>query len=156
MSFLFYKVLHVLCVIGFVGGIATNLYWGAVGARAKSQAFLGNTFKGMRLVDRTLIGPCSIILVITGFGATAKSGYGILQTGWIFWGIVVFVAAMVVFGAFIAPLQKKLSRVGDESVDDTTVRSMYRRWQVWTALGLIMVTFVTVLMTLKPAIPGVG
>lgn len=157
--YLGFKLLHVVFVILFLGNIITGLFWKAHADRSRNPAIIHSTIEGIIRSDRLFTIPAIYLIVIGGFGAAIAGRYPILGTGWIFWSIVLFLVSGFAFGSQVAPLQRKLrevARAGAEAgqLDWIAYRALSRRWEFWGMVALVTPAIATVLMILKPLLPG--
>ena len=90
--YIFFKVLHVIAVIMFVGNITVGGFWKAWGDRTKDPRIIANAVDGIIVADRIFTIPGIILLLIGGIGAALVGHIPILSTGWILWPIVLFIA----------------------------------------------------------------
>ena len=96
-----FKFLHIVGVIGWIGGVVTFSILSARVAREKDQAVLEALTGLMRLNGMLLIGPASGLTLIAGIVMIAVSGLGVPL--WVIWGF----AAMIVSVALGATLIRR-------------------------------------------------
>lgn len=160
MTYAWLKLLHVLSVVVFVGNITTGLFWAARAHRSGDWALIATTFDGIIRSDRLFTAPGVIGIVASGFALAIVAGLPILGTSWIFWPIVLFSISGIVFGVWVAPLQRQIlakARAAEAaSRPDDEYRRLYRRWEGWGLLALVTPLLALVIMVLKPALPGLG
>lgn len=155
--YLLLKLLHIVSVIAFLGNITTGLFWHSHAARTRNPALLEHTMDGIIRSDRWFTVPGVIGILATGIGAAGYAGFSILGTGWILWTLILFGVSGVLFGVFVAPMQKRLramARLGRESgsFDLEGYLRLARRWEFWGALALITPLAGLALMVLKPGL----
>lgn len=159
MTYLVLKALHILFVIAFMGNITTGLFWARRAMRTRDLRRIADTFDGITQSDRVFTVPGVIGIVVTGVAAAILGGQPILSTGWIFWPIVLFAISGIVFGVWVAPLQRRIRELAtSDSTSDShwaTVEVLFRRWELWGALALLTPVAAAVIMVFKPAWPGV-
>jgi uncharacterized membrane protein len=159
MSYLVLKTLHILFVIAFVGNITTGLFWARRAMRTRDLRRIADTFDGITQSDRVFTIPGVIGIIVTGIAVAIQGGLPILSTGWIFWPIVLFAISGIVFGAWVAPLQRRIRELAtsDPASDSNwaTVETLFRRWEFWGALALLTPVAAAAIMVFKPALPGV-
>ncbi|MDH4110100.1 MAG: DUF2269 domain-containing protein [Gammaproteobacteria bacterium] len=158
MSYLILKVLHVASVVVFLGNITTGLFWAGHAHKSRDLKLIASAFDGIIRSDRLFTAPGVLGIVITGFAAAIVAGIPLLSTGWIFWPIVLFSISGLVFGVWVAPLQRKildLARNADstEGVWQSYVQH-YRRWELWGLVALGAPVAAMVIMVLKTPLPG--
>lgn len=158
MSYLVWKFLHVGSVILFLGNITTGMFWGAHANRSRDFRLIASTFDGIIRSDRVFTMPGVIVIVVSGVVAAITGGLPILGTGWILWGIVLFVVAGLVFGRVVAPLQRDIVRIagrGDPDEQDwRTYDALYARWARWGLLAVLAPAAAVLIMVMKPVLPA--
>ena len=158
MSYLLWKLLHVLSAILFVGNITTGAFWAANAVRTNDYGLIRSTFEGIIRADRLFTSPGAIGLLVSGIAAALAADLPILGTGWILWGIVLFIISGAAFGMRVAPLQRELVGLAAEAERDPHARSVfgarYRGWQFWGIVAVLAPLLAVALMVLKPALPA--
>src|SRR5579859_6276542 len=96
--YLAFKLVHIVAVIIFLGNITVGGFWKAWADRTNNAAIIAHTMEGIIKADRIFTIPGVILIVIGGVGATFAADIPILRTGWILWGLVLFVLAGIAFG----------------------------------------------------------
>lgn len=158
MSYLVWKFLHVGSVILFLGNITTGMFWGAHANRSRDFRLIASTFDGIILSDRVFTMPGVIVIVVSGVVAAITGGLPILGTGWILWGIVLFVVSGIVFGRVVAPLQRDIVQIAGSGNPDEqdwrTYEALYARWARWGLLAVLAPAAAVLIMVMKPALPA--
>jgi uncharacterized membrane protein len=158
MSYLIWKFLHVGSVILFLGNITTGMFWGAYANRSRDFRLIASTFDGIILSDRVFTMPGVIVIVVSGVVAAIAGGLPILGTGWILWGILLFVVAGIVFGRVVAPLQRDIVRLAGSGNPDEqnwrTYEALYARWARWGLLAVLAPAAAVLIMVMKPVLPA--
>lgn len=154
MSYLIWKLVHVLSVVVFLGNIVTGLFWAAHARRSREPGQIRATFHGIIKSDRWFTMPGVIGILVSGFAAAILGGMPVLRVGWIFWSLVLFALSGIIFGLRVAPLQKRIHELASGQMDWEAFEALYRRWEIWGAVALATPLLAAVLMVLKPNIPG--
>jgi uncharacterized membrane protein len=158
MSYLVWKFLHVGSVILFLGNITTGMFWGAHANRTRDFHQIASTFDGIIRSDRVFTMPGVIVIVVSGVVAGITGRLPILGTGWILWGIVLFVVSGMVFGRVVAPLQRDIVRIaGSGNPDEQSWRTydaLYARWTRWGLLAVLAPAAAVLIMVMKPVLPA--
>jgi uncharacterized membrane protein len=98
--------------------------------------------------------PGVLLIIGSGLWMALDANYPLLRTPWILWSLVLFGISGVLFGARVAPLQKKLLanvRVGlTGQWDEAEYHALSRSWQVWGIIATGTPLIVLFLMVLKP------
>jgi uncharacterized membrane protein len=155
MTILAIKAVHVLAVVLFLGNIITGVFWKAHAdadgdLRARAQAL-----DGIIRSDRWFTMPGVLLIIASGVTLAYLMGYPLLRTAWIAWSLALFALSGVVFGMFVAPLQKKLlanARAGlAGSWDQAAYERLSRAWMIWGAVATAAPVGALFLMVMKPA-----
>jgi|SRR5271166_5433525 len=156
--FIFFKVLHVLAVIVFLGNITVGVFWKRWADRTQEARIIANTIDGIIVADRVFTIPGVIFLLIGGVGAAVSAGFPILGTGWILWSIGLFTISGLAFGP-LARVQRLLSATAHQAVDAGSMSwPLYHQlsgvWNFWGMIALVAPIVAAVLMIAKPALPA--
>lgn len=158
VSYLIWKFLHVLSAIVFVGNITTGVFWAAHAAASRDLRTVATTFEGITRSDRWFTAPGVIGLTVSGIAAALAGGLPILGTGWILWGIVLFLVSGAAFGMRVAPLQREIvraARAGDGGESSwAAFEKLYGSWKLWGGVALAAPLVAVVVMVLKPRLPA--
>ena len=154
MSYLLWKLVHVLAVIAFLGNITTGVFWGHHAHRSGDPRLIAATFRGIIRSDRWFTNPGVAVLVVAGIMSAVRGGFPILGTGWILWSVVLLTLSGLAFGLRIAPRQRRIVSLAEGAWDGDAYRAAYRSWQAWGAVGLGAPVLATVIMVLKPSLPA--
>jgi uncharacterized membrane protein len=158
LSYAAWKLLHVASVILFLGNITTGLFWAAHAHRSRDVRLIASTFEGISRSDRWFTIPGVIGIVVGGVAAAVIGNLPILATGWILWPIVLFSISGIVFGIWVAPLQRRIAgvaRAADSSAQAwDSYQVLYKQWEMWGLLALITPAIAMAIMVLKPPLPG--
>jgi uncharacterized membrane protein len=149
-----FKLLHILAATAFLGNIFTGLFWMQQAHKSGNLLLINHTVKTVILSDRLFTIPGVVIILAGGVGAAMQLQLSLLNTGWIFWAIVLFSLSGIVFGWKLVPLQKKIFRMtqGKPSVssfDWNEYKKLFNTWEVWGLVALITPFLALVLMVLK-------
>src|SRR4030095_14039718 len=97
MDYTYFKLIHLVAVTIFLGNIITGLFWMHMAVNTKDLKIISHTMKGIIKADRYFTIPGVIIITAGGFMAAIYGHFPILQTGWIFWSIVLFTISGLAF-----------------------------------------------------------
>lgn len=158
MSYVAWKLVHIVGVVMFLGNITTGLFWAAHAHRQHDFRTIASTFDGIIRSDRWFTVPGVVAILAGGFVMAINGGFPLLGTGWIFWPLVLFSVSGAGFAIWVAPLQKKIrALVSTTSQTDESWReyhALYKRWERWGFIAWVAPVFALIIMILKPAIPG--
>jgi uncharacterized membrane protein len=149
MEYTFYKGLHILAVILFLGNIITSLFWMRFAVRTKDAAIIAHTMKGIILADAIFTLPGVLIITAAGIMTAVIGHFPILGTGWILWSIILFSCSGIIFMARVAPLQKKIASMTSADMDWNEFHSLFRAWELWGLAALLTPLAAAVMMILK-------
>lgn len=155
MGLLGWKLVHILCVLAFLGNITTGLFWAARAYNTHDASRIVTTFRDIELSDRWFTLPGVIGIVISGVAMALNRGFPILGTGWIVWPIVLFTLSGLVFAFAVAPLQRRLARQGGGSPSLEACETLYKRWLLWGVVSVLTPFLALGIMVLKPSLPGI-
>ena len=158
MSYLHWKLLHIVSVVVFLGNITTGLFWAARAHKSRNLDQIASTFESIILSDRWATIPGVFGILLSGIAGAMAGNLPILGTGWILWPALLFLASGLVFSARVGPLQRKILMLAQSA--DTSERSwtayctLYRSWETWGLAALLTPLVALVIMVLKPSLPG--
>lgn len=154
--YLVLKTLHVLSVVLFLGNIITGLFWKAHADGTGDPKLQAHVLSGIIRSDAWFTIPSVIVIVASGVLLAADAGLPLLRTSWITASIAAFALSGILFGAMLAPLQRKLLAAARQAAPDAEWPSPdYRRMsRIWEIVGIVAIALplaALVLMVMKPA-----
>jgi uncharacterized membrane protein len=159
MLYLALKALHVIAVVMFLGNIATGVFWKEHADRTRDARLIAHALAGIIRSDRLFTLPGVLLITIAGIGAAMSGQLPLLKTGWLLWGIVLFSLSGVTFGAWVAPLQKRMLKLMEAGAasgapDWKAYEALSRTWAFWGAVALLLPLAALFMMVFKPPVPG--
>ena len=150
--FAFFKLLHVIAVIAFLGNITVGVFWKAYADSTKDLKIMAYTMAGIIRADRIFTIPGVILIVIGGVIAALAAGYSILGTGWILWGIGLFIISGIAF----APLSRAQRALHAAAVkgDAAAYEAASGGWNLYGTIALLTPFNAAAIMIIKPALPA--
>jgi len=153
--YLLLKTVHVLSVALFLGNIITGLFWKAQADATHEPGLQAHALRGVIRSDAFFTIPGVILIIISGVWLTSMAGLSLLGTRWIVWSLIAFGISGLLFGVFIAPLQRKMMNEALAATPEVEWPSAaYRRMsRVWETVGIIAILLplgALVLMVFKP------
>jgi uncharacterized membrane protein len=150
------KTVHVFSVVLFLGNIITGIFWKAHADATGDPKVQAHALAGVIRSDAWFTLPAVVVIIITGVALASMAGLPLLGTGWIAASLAAFALSGVLFGAFIAPLQRRLltEALGaqpEAAWPSPAYRRLSRRWE---AIGLVAIALplaALALMIFKPA-----
>jgi len=156
--YLVFKVVHVLAVVVFLGNITVGIFWKDIADRTKSPAIIAHTIDGIIRADRIFTIPGVILVIVGGVGAAVAGHIPILATGWLLWGISLFVLSGLAFGPLSRTQRRMLAlaREGEAKgqLDWLGWERLSQRWNLYGMTALIPPFIAAILMILKPVLPA--
>lgn len=151
------KTVHVLAVVVFLGNIIVGGFWKAFADRTGNAAVMAHTIDGIVRADRIFTIPAVVVLFLAGMAAAGVGHYSILGTGWILWGLGLFVISGIAFGP-VARAQRELLKVARAGLQTAEQREQYeagsRRWNIFGTIATVAPIAALVIMVLKPNLPA--
>jgi uncharacterized membrane protein len=156
--FLWFKLIHIVAVIVFLGNITLGIFWKAIADTSRDPRIIAHTLRGIILADRWFTIPAIFVIVAGGVATAIAEQIPILATGWILWAIILFVISGLAF-APVARLQRELEAVASEgersgALDTAKYESISARWNFWGMVALLAPVGAVMLMVLKPVLPA--
>jgi len=156
--YLFLKLVHVIAVIFFVGNITIGVFWKTIADQTKDPRVIAHTVAGIIRADRIFTIPAIFVLLIGGFGAAQIGNIPILSTGWILWGLILFIIAGICFGP-VSRAQRQLRDIASAGAASGTMdwaryNQISTQWNVWGTIASVAPLIAVALMVLKPVLPA--
>jgi len=152
MIYNLWKLLHVLSAIIFIGNITIGIFWKIQADKSKDRIIIADTFKNIIKGDKIFTMPSVTALILFGLGTAMQGNYSLIETGWIFWSIIMIIISAYAFMAHVVPLQKKIYALASDqekfSWDNYSVLS--KKWNMWGSIAIITPYLAVILMVLKP------
>lgn len=154
MVYFILVLIHIIAVIIFLGNITITPFWKLQAEKTKDRLHILNTWEGIIRADRLFTMPGVTIILLFGIGAAAHLKVNFMNTGWIFWSIILYVVSATVFMAKVVPIQKKIVALAkDESKFGwEEYYKLAKQWDIWGSLATITPWIAVILMVLKPNI----
>ena len=155
----YYKLLHIIAVILFLGNITTGLFWMRYAVKTKDLKIISHSINGVIKSDRLFTIPGVIFIVTGGILSAVYGHFPILKTGWIFYSLILFSISGIAFGWKVAPLQKTISNMtlNKENTPDynwDAFNKKFKEWETWGLIALLAPAIALAMMVLK--IPARG
>jgi len=133
------KLLHLLGVVLLLGNFITSLYWKAKADSTGDLKTVNFAQRHIRRGDRIFTHIGMILIFITGFGLTGMQKIKILHTGWVLWGLILFIVSVLLWAFILRPSQKKMISLSDRALKEGTLdRSFYRLSTVWYVISIVV------------------
>ena len=154
MVYLILVLIHVIAVVIFLGNITVSPFWKANAEKKKDRLLILNAWEGIIRADKLFTMPGVIILLIFGIGAAAHLKVNFIDTGWIFWSIILYVISGAAFMIRVVPIQKKIVALAKDESNFTwdDYYKLARQWDIWGSVATITPWIALILMVIKPNI----
>lgn len=154
--YLILKTVHILSVVLFLGNIVTGLFWKAHADGTRDPKLQAHALAGVIRSDAWFTVPSVLVILASGIALAMQAGYPIFGTFWIGASLIAFAISGILFGAILAPLQRRLLNAAQAATADAEWPSpAYRRmslvWEVVGAVAILLPLGALALMVFKPA-----
>ena len=154
--YLLLKTIHVLSVVLFLGNIITGLFWKAHADGTRDPKVQAHALAGVIRSDLYFTIPSVLAVIATGVALAISAGLPLLGTQWIAASLAAFGLSGVLFGAFLAPLQRRLliearSAAAGAEWPSPAYRRMSRNWEIVGLIAIALPLGALALMVFKPA-----
>lgn len=154
MEYLWLKTAHHIAVALFLGNMITGLFWKRHADRSGEPALMAHALRGITRSDYWFTLPSAAAILVTGFAAAGVVGIRVFSTGWIWKSALLLALSGVIYGVFVAPLQRRLERLAQAGVSSGPLDwKAYRRaslwWEIWGAVAVLAPLVAVHLMVTK-------
>jgi uncharacterized membrane protein len=145
---------HILGVILLLGNAVISIFWKFKSDSTKDLKIIAHTQREIRKASR-IFGHIGIILILlTGLGLWHIDKIKIPQTRWLLWGLILFVIAMIFWGAIIIPTEKRLMSLSDKSLTegnaDSDLIRLSKKWYNTETILVALIAIILILMVYRP------
>lgn len=109
LPLLVHRGLHLMAMVMLLGNAAFGALWLAQADLSKSLRRLHFSFVTLNRLDVWITAPASLLLTLNGAAMSVIHG-GTLGRLWLLWGVGLFGAAGMLWGAVLVPMQLRLER----------------------------------------------
>lgn len=149
MGYLWMKTFHVIFAVVFVGNILLAVFWKRYADKTGNGKLIAHTIKGIIKSDRIFTMPGVTGLILFGFAAQGM-GHIPIETGWIFWSIILVIISGAAYMAKVVPIQKKMLKLTESGeFDINSYNLLSREWNLWGFIALVTPIIALFLMVLK-------
>jgi uncharacterized membrane protein len=146
------KVLHVLSVVVWIGGVLALTTVTSFLIRARDRATLAAWFPYSARYGQRIAGPASILVLFTGIAIVFVGGIG-FRPLWVSWGFAGILLHFV-YGATV--MRKRgiafVSLLSESPASDTRIAEAGGRMLTGNLIYLLLMTSVIVVMVFKPTL----
>jgi len=154
MVYNYLVLIHVIAVVIFLGNITIAPFWKTHADKSKDRLKIADAFDGIIKADRYFTMPGVTILLIFGLGAALHAGFNLLETGWIFWAIILYLISGVVFMIKVVPIQKRIYKLASSESEFNweKYQQLSKQWNVWGSVATLAPWLAVILMVVKPVL----
>ena len=151
MVYVILKLIHIIAAVIFLGNITLAPFWKAQAEKSKDRTKIADAFKGIIRADRYFTMPGVTVLLIFGIGGALHRGFDLIQTGWIFWSIILILISSIAFMAKVVPLQKQIYALASDESKFTweEYRKLAKQWSIWGWIATITPWISLIMMVMK-------
>lgn len=154
MNYAYFKLIHLIAVMLFLGNIITGIFWMRFAVNSKEASIISHTMNSIIKLDKYFTIPAVIIITAFGILGAYYSSLSILKTGWILWSIILFSISGMLFSIKVAPLQKTIYLMSSNSAIATkegwmNFKKQYLKWDTWGIISTLASLAAFVMMVLK-------
>lgn len=148
------KVLHILGVVAFLGGLVTALFWKLGADRSLDPAFAAAVHRRIRRADALFVGPGALVTFAAGYAMVRGFGRRIGDTPFALWGLILMFTALAFWWFGMRPLGEKLAADAENARDNREAlgRDYAKRsvgWLLSASAAVALVVLVAVFMVFR-------
>lgn len=143
----FYKSLHILGAVLFLGNIIITGVWMAVAEKSKDSKVLQFATKAVNWMDVFFTAPGAALILLTGLIQAPHHG-GVYKESWILAGLVLFSLSGLVWILLLVPAQDKLIKLSVNP--NKKFYETLHRWYFWGIIAIILPLISLLMMVFKP------
>ena len=152
-TYLLFKLIHTCAVVVFLGNLFTGLFWVHEAVKTNQIIVMRSAFKSLIKSDKYFTLPSVIFILISGIATSTIAKHSLLQTGWIFWALVLFATSGLIFGSILVPIQRKLmglmANVSESNFHCESFNKLYRQFLTWGILAVLNPIVALIMMIMK-------
>lgn len=146
----FYKSLHILGAVLFLGNIIITGVWMFLAEKSKNINIIQFGVKAVNWMDVFFTAPGAALILLSGFIQAEHHG-GVYTQSWILAGLMLFSLSGIIWLLALIPDQHRLIKLSSES--NKLPRKFYEvlhRWYFWGIIATILPLISLAIMVLKP------
>jgi uncharacterized membrane protein len=146
-----FKFLHIVGVIGWIGGVVTFSILSARVAREKDQAVLEAMTGLMRFNGMAVIGPASGLTLIAGIVMLAVSGLGVPL--WVIWGFAAMIVSVALGATLIRRANEEMREVAARAEPgEQRLSGLQQRLLMLNIINVLLLLSAVWAMVFKPTL----
>jgi uncharacterized membrane protein len=145
-----YLTIHVIAAIIWVGGAAVSQVFALRAQRDPDPERMAGFARDVEFVGKTMFVPASLVLLVAGL-LLVHAGDWSLRSGWLIFGLIVFLASFLVGVGFLAPESARIAKAIDQSgAGSDEARRRISRIFLVSRIELVFLLLVVIDMVIKP------
>ena len=149
----FYKSLHILGGVLFLGNIIITGVWMFLAEKSKNVSIIQFGTKAVNWMDVFFTAPGAALILLTGLLQAPHHG-GVYTQSWILAGLILFSLSGLIWLMFLIPNQQRLITLSNNLTKSGKLPSKFysvlHRWYFWGIAATILPIISLVIMVLKP------
>lgn len=149
----FYKTLHVLGGVLFLGNIIITGIWMFLAEKSKNIPVIQFAIKAVNWMDVLFTAPGAALILLSGLLQAPHHG-GVYTQSWILAGLILFSLSGVIWLVFLIPDQHRLITLSNQLTETGKLPQKFfktlHRWYFWGIIATILPIISLVIMILKP------
>lgn len=137
-AYLWFKTLHVVGVILFVGNLLVTGVWKVLADRTRDGRVIAFAQRLVTVTDASFTGAGAVIVLLTGLLMVVPYEIDFWNVPWLLWGLVLFLASGLLWVLVLVPVQMKQARLARTFADGGEIPEDYWRLaRLWTVCGTV-------------------
>ena len=154
MSYLAFKVVHLLGVVLFLGNIIVTGVWKTLADQTREPSTIAFAQRLVTITDWVFTLGGIILILIGAYGMVATGGLDPLRTTWLLWGQGLFIVSGVIWALILVPTQISQARMARDFARGGAIPARYwhlgRRWMIWGTIATLLPLANLYVMVVKP------
>lgn len=132
-----YKFVHILGVVLLIGNVSVSSIWKVFADRTGNTAIVAYAQRLVIHTDWTLTGGGAVLVMLGGYGMTWEVRMPLIQTPWLLWSQVLFLASGLIWLLVLVPIQVAQSRLARGFASAGCIEGRYwRLGRLWLGWGI--------------------
>lgn len=154
LSYLAFKVVHLLGVVLFLGNIIVTGVWKTLADQTREPPTIAYAQRLVTITDWVFTLGGIVLILIGAYGMVAAGGLDPLGTTWLIWGQGLFIASGIIWALILIPTQVAQARMARDFARGGTIPARYwhlaRRWMIWGTIATLLPLANLYVMVVKP------
>ncbi len=154
MTYEFFKAVHLLGVILFLGNIIVTAIWKMFADRTQEPKVVAFSQRLVSMTDFVFTASGIVLIQIGAHGMASAGGFDLYGESWLVWGQGMFIASGVIWVLILIPVQTKLHRLARTFADGSPIPERYfrlnRHWYIWGVIATVLPLVNLYWMVYKP------